>query len=409
MKNQLVLLRRFREDQRGSIAILFCLSLLAICFGAGVSIDYSRAGNARTVLQSALDAAVLMAGKEALATGKKATPASVKRSILANLKPEDHYLANNITVSQSGTDLVANATANIKLAFGSIIGKDTIPIGVRASVPLGSNRLEIALVLDSTGSMGRLGKMDALKKAAIDLVDFLSLSQKSGTEIAFGIVPFSTQVRVPITYSSADWIDFKSSEPNPRHNTNRADWDGCIMDRDKPNNTNTKKPTPGKSQEAQPAQKCSTPNLQTVLPITINAGIVKAKINSLVAEGNTNTTIGMAWGYNILTKGNPLSEGVSTSGNKPTQAIVFLTDGLNTADRFDQPSSMMDVDMAELCRTAKSGNIRVFTIRVIEGNDVLLQNCASNPEDFYKVNEAAGLLTAFKSIAEKLMTLRLSS
>jgi hypothetical protein len=39
----------------------------------------------------------------------------------------------------------------------------------------------------------------------------------------------------------------------------------------------------------------------------------------------------------------------------------------------------------------------------------LLQDCASNPADFYKVNEASGLFAAFKSIAEKLMTLRLSS
>jgi Flp pilus assembly protein TadG len=409
MKKTVKLATGFRDNQRGSVVIMFSLSLVAICLAVGVAVDYSRSSNARTTVQSALDAAVLIAGKEALATGKKATPDSIRTTMLSNLKAQDQSLAKEISVTQSDTELLVIATGDVKLAFGGVIGKEKIEFTTRASVPLASSRLEVALVVDSTGSMGRLGKMEALKKASVDLIDFLALSQRTGTEISYGIVPFSTQVRVPTTFGSADWIDFRTSEPNPKLNANRTDWDGCIMDRDKPNNTKVSKPTPGRSEEKQPAQNCTSTGLQPILPLTNNTNTVKARINSLVADGNTNTTIGMAWGYNILTPGNPMGDGASTSGNKPVQAIVFLTDGLNTADRFEQPSSAMDLDMAELCRTAKTSKIRVFTIRVVEGNDALLQDCASNPADFYKVNEASGLFAAFKSIAEKLMTLRLSS
>jgi Flp pilus assembly protein TadG len=409
MKRLLKLSRRFRHNQSGNIAILFCFSLTLLCFAAGAAVDYSRASNSRTALQSAVDAAILVAGKDALTSGQRASVDSIKRLMLSNLKPENFYLVDRVDVTQSGTELVVNASASVKLAFRGVVGKDTTEVGVSASVPLGSRRLEIVFALDSTGSMAALGKMDALKKAATDLVDILTQSQKAGTEVAFGVVPFTTQVRVPVGFAYADWIDFKTTDPNPVMNANRADWDGCIMDRDKPNNTKSIKPTPNKPDEAFPAQKCTSPNLQTILPITTNTFAVKAKINSLIAEGNTNTTIGLAWAYNLLTAGNPLSDGTSSSSNAPMQAIVFLTDGLNTADRFSQPPAMMDQDMAELCKNAKSPKIRVFTIKVIEGNEALIKGCASKPEDFYTVNEASGLYDAFRSITNKLTTLRLSS
>ena len=117
----------------------------------------------------------------------------------------------------------------------------------------------------------------------------------------------------------------------------------------------------------------------------------------------------MVWGYNTLTPLNPMSNGAATSARTVIRTMVFLTDGLNTADRFGQPTASMDADMRELCRKAKTPDIRVFTVRVIQGNDALLQDCASNPGDFYPVDAAAGLHAAFKAIAAKLMSLRLSS
>jgi Flp pilus assembly protein TadG len=59
------LVRNFRSDTKGNVAIIFGLLLIPVIGFAGAAIDYSRANSARAALQSALDAAALMLAKEA--------------------------------------------------------------------------------------------------------------------------------------------------------------------------------------------------------------------------------------------------------------------------------------------------------------------------------------------------------
>jgi von Willebrand factor type A domain len=251
--------------------------------------------------------------------------------------------------------------------------------------------------------------MSALKSAANDMIDTLSGNQKVGTRISFAIVPFATQVRVDTSLRFADWLDFRTGNVNPAHDTDRLTWDGCIMDRDKPNNTRKDAPDTARREELFPAQNCQYAGLQTVMALTQDTNAAKAKIAALTPTGNTNTTIGLAWGYNVLMRANPLGGNASPAANRTARIIVFLTDGQNTEDRFAQSPALMDADMRALCTSARSSDVRVFTIRVIDGNDSLLRDCASVPGDYYTTSDSDGIRAAFRSIASKLMTLRLSS
>ncbi len=56
---------RFRADQRGNIAVIFAISILPILGLIGAAVDYTRANNARSALQSALDTTSLMISKDA--------------------------------------------------------------------------------------------------------------------------------------------------------------------------------------------------------------------------------------------------------------------------------------------------------------------------------------------------------
>jgi Flp pilus assembly protein TadG len=403
-------LTRIKTDERGSVAIAFGLSLTAILACSGVAMDYSRASNAKTSLQSALDSAVLQAGKSVLATGQKVTVAEIRRSMRNYLSADDAALVKTIEVVQTGTKLEVKASSSVKSLFGTFTGQEKIPVMAQASIPIGSTRLEIALVLDSTGSMNNLGKMAALKVAANELVDTVSAAKTAGSEVAFAVVPFASQVRLPVNNVNASWMDFRSGQLNAAENAIKATWNGCVMDRDKPYNTSKTKPTPGKPEEAYPAvQTCKWSNLQPISGLDTNIAAVKGRIDALIPDGNTNTTIGLAWGNNVLTPGSPMGDGSSTVAGRAIRMMVFLTDGLNTEDRFAQTPAQMDADMRELCRNSKAGNIRIFTIRVIEGNEPLLQDCASNPGDYYRVDNAAGLYSAFREIASKMTKLRLSS
>jgi Flp pilus assembly protein TadG len=400
---------RFLRNQRGGVAVMFSLAITTILGAVGAAHDYSQASNTRTALQGALDAAMLMAGRDALEKGSVIRREDFIRLMQANLPPHLQAMAEGIVLKQTDMRLSASLSTIVSNRFASVLGMPTSAIGIDASVPIGGNRLEVALVLDSTGSMADLGKMEALKLSAKNLIDTLVANQPPGSELALSVVPFGTQVRVATSYDSAEWIDFRKGNANPKHDATPIGWDGCIMDRDKPYNKKKDKPTNGKKDEAHPAQNCAVPTLQAILPLTTSTATARAKIDALVPGGNTNTIIGMAWGYNVLTPGNPLSDGAAPASRRPVRALVFLTDGLNTEDRFPQPTAAMDADMRDLCKSAATADIRVFTIRVVEGNDALLKDCASSPGDFYSTSDSAGLLKVFQSIAGKLMRLRLSS
>ena len=61
-----------------------------------------------------------------------------------------------------------------------------------------------------------------------------------------------------------------------------------------------------------------------------------------------------------------------------------------------------------MCANAKADNIRIYTIRVINGNQTLLKNCATKPDMYYEVTQASQLDSVFTSIAQKLANLRIA-
>ena len=63
---------------------------------------------------------------------------------------------------------------------------------------------------------------------------------------------------------------------------------------------------------------------------------------------------------------------------------------------------------AAVCDNIKKAKIKLFTVRVIEGNLGLLQGCASASNMFYDVQVASQLTSVFASIAASLSGARLS-
>jgi hypothetical protein len=121
----------------------------------------------------------------------------------------------------------------------------------------------------------------------------------------------------------------------------------------------------------------------------------------------TNVTIGMAWGWHALTASEPFTQG-QTVKNDVEKVLILLTDGLNTANRFTTNPAQIDKRTETVCDNVKKAKIRVFTVRVIEGNVDLLRNCASAPNMFYDVQVASELKEVFTSIAASLSGARLA-
>ena len=142
------------------------------------------------------------------------------------------------------------------------------------------------------------------------------------------------------------------------------------------------------------------------MPLSADWTALHSKVDAMTPTGNTNVTIGMAWAWQTLSPVAPM--------NAPEpeldldKVIVLLTDGQNTQNRFTSSTSSIDSRTEKVCTNAKAANIKVYTVRVIDGNASLLRGCATKPEMYYDVDEAAQLNSVFASIAQNLANLRIS-
>ena len=94
--------------------------------------------------------------------------------------------------------------------------------------------------------------------------------------------------------------------------------------------------------------------------------------------------------------------------------IILLTDGTTrnpgrtrTTPR-SRPRTAIDARTKLTCDNVKQADIKLYTIRVIDGNADLLRNCATNPTMYYDVQDASQLNVVFNTIASNLASLRLA-
>ena len=67
----------------------------------------------------------------------------------------------------------------------------------------------------------------------------------------------------------------------------------------------------------------------------------------------------------------------------------------------------MDARTLTTCTNIKTAGIRIYTIRVIDGNEDMLRSCASDPSMYYDVQTASQLTSVFNSIGATLAKLHL--
>jgi Flp pilus assembly protein TadG len=399
---------RFAVDTRGGIAIIFALLLIPVMGLVGAAVDYSRAAHAHTDLQAAVDAAALAAGKIALEQNRREVRREAREVFDAIFQRNDRVRVTDFSVTREDDILTVEARARVPMMFADALDKKRMHIAATASVPTTQMGLELVLVLDNTGSMAVLGKMHALKQAAKDLIDTIQKASTSA-HASIAIVAFNSQVAVGATHRDASWLRFTPGGPEPVLKVDKAAWTGCISDRDKPHDVRDTLPTGGQPDILYPAALCQYPDppLLPIKPLSRDFAGLKLAIDAMNPAGNTNTQIGLAWGLAMLTPGAPLS--TAQPPKKHLQkTIVFLTDGLNTQNRWTTDPVQIDGRTSRVCEEIKAAKINLYTVRVIEGNETLLRNCASDPTMYYPVRHASELSEVFKKIAGEITTPRLS-
>jgi Flp pilus assembly protein TadG len=436
--------RRFFKQDRGNVAVIFALSAVPIISFVGAAIDYTRANAARSSMQAALDSAALMLSKDlssgVINSSQVSTSATAYFNALYNNKDAQNVSVMSTYTPASGTapnKVQLDGSGQITTDFMRVAGFPNMNFSVSSTTQWGNVRMRVALVLDNTGSMAQFGKMPAMQSAAADLVDQLSKLATVNGDIYVSIVPFAKDVNMGASNYNATWIDWSlwdAANGTCSNNTyksqsscvaagktwtpkNHNTWTGCFTDRNQDYDTLNTTPTNTNTSTLFPAQQYSycksgsSPYLETIMPLSYDWAGLKSKINAMMPTGNTNQGIGLAWGWQTLSTGDPFNAPAKESGYVYKDAIVLLSDGLNTQNRWYTNASQIDARQMILCDNAKAANITLYTIQVNTDGDptsAVLQYCASGASNFYLVTSASQTASVFKDIATKLSMLHVA-
>ena len=443
---------RFAGANEGNIAILFGIAVIPIIGFVGAAVDYTRANSARSSMQSALDSTALMLAKDLTAGTITTSEISTKadayfKALYTNPEAKSVTITASYTQnSGNGSTILVSGSGAIDTTFMRVAGFPTMDFKTGSTSAWGNVRMRVAMALDVTGSMQNDGKMPAMQDAAKSLVDQLSKLAKDNGDIYISIIPFAKDVNLGTSYVNESWIDWSLWDTQSATNTwgtcskpsytkrtdcknngktwtpDRSKWTGCVTDRDKNYDTMNTPPTSSNAPTMVVAEEYNSycksgnnPYVGKIVPLSYDWAMLKTEIGKLQPTGNTNQGIGMAWAWLTLGVGVvPFNAPAKDTANYEYQdAIVLLSDGLNTQNRFTSTASEIDARQKILCANAKAApyGITIYTVQVNTGGDaesVVLKECASSTDKFYHIKSAGETASVFNSIGQSLAKLRVA-
>lgn len=218
------LLKQLSLDEEANFSIFAAIAMVPLVLAVGVAIDFSSISNRRSELQNALDSAALAVAREGDTISDREA-IEIARSFLAANFRIGH---GDLNVIRTGTRVTVEATARQDLNFAGVLGYEDWSISASSSADVAFNRYEIALVLDTTGSMAG-GKLTAMKDAVLGLVDTMASQIEDTEKLKFAVVPFANFVNVGGHHgpefkkngkvknkTGAAWLDLKGEADFPQ-------------------------------------------------------------------------------------------------------------------------------------------------------------------------------------------------
>ncbi|RUU80297.1 TadE/TadG family type IV pilus assembly protein [Mesorhizobium sp. M7A.F.Ca.MR.362.00.0.0] len=415
----------FARDRGGNFAVLFGLSASVLALAAGFSVNVSQLYNARSSLQSVVDAAVTSTARDLTtgATNEADADTSVQAFLDANsqagILQADQIVLDRLIVDRTAKTVQADAHVDVALYF-PIFGTGDMKRVTASTTALYSDKtVEVAMMLDVTKSMVKRGKVDKigdLKAAAKNAV--LTMLQKQDPQnprIRVAIVPYASGVNAgklaeniyaekqgsselpPVAGSPllvaktgknllpsfSDYISIVGAAmPRPDNcATERKDKNGnADMSADGPDTVRTDRN--GKKYYALVNRddhlgggmnRC--PGAE-VIPLTADSDALLESIEDFQSDGYTAGAIAIQWTYYMLSpqwrtaiRNAGLGKGASDADPKKIAKVaILMTDGqFNTAfagagDRYNSQGNLARGNAETLCENMKNDGIEIFTI-----------------------------------------------
>ena len=417
--------KSYKQNEKGTFAVLSAILLPCIIIAAGCALDLSRLLAAKTEAQGSLDAAVLAA-----AVAGRSEDSELKEIVINFLEGQRPGLSGAISLvkfnrSRNPNVLSASASGTLTTTFMKFVNIKELTFSITAEAKWATEQtIEVAMVLDNTWSMNG-EKLQALKKAATELVSVLEKNKEPGGILKIGLVPYADYVNVGLYNRFRSWIsvpeevtterscewkntaricergEYKSCSRTVDGVTERYDctpyrcemrnvmpyercvggekfsWYGCVGSR----TSGTLRLTDESPRDRYPGILSPTKNcLDPIIPLTsvlneVRSGIVNMVVQVGAYKPSTYIPAGLIWGVNILSPTRPFEEGLAydDDNRRPRKVLVLMTDGANTMKLDQSTGKHLDTsnadelsktysDMQSICLYAQSKKIDVYTV-----------------------------------------------
>ena len=407
-------LRNYAADESGAALVFLAATMVVLVGAAGLAFDAGRGYMVNARLSQAVDAAALAGGRSLTIGGGGDYVAQITKYFDANF-PEGYLGAAvsepDVSVNSDGDQITVAATASIPTTLMRVLAIQNVEVSSSATVNRTVKGLEVAMVLDNSGSM-RGGKLADLKDSSKLLLDILYGDNDSVEDLYVALVPFTARANV---------TGFPSVHPVSPPDPDLV----CLNPRWAPHDTNDSSPIDAPFSHYSGPQAPPKPEYADnicprapVLPLVESKSAVKVAIDAMAAKGCTRYDIGSVWGWRTLSpewrtfwENNTLP--LDYDEPQMEKAIIVMTDGANTPNCAGDPLSKAQTEakFAQQCQAMKDAGVVIYTI-TFQLNDpntnTLFEDCASGAERYFKSPSGEELELAFTTIANDLSTLRLT-
>jgi Flp pilus assembly protein TadG len=324
-------LQKFAADESGSILQMAGLSIIPLMLAAGVAIDTSRINYTHQKLAAGLDAGALAA---AAMIGKSTDEKKVeaRRYLDNNFLNGDKATIESFELTENDNEVFVQATARLPMSVMKAVGKNYADITLTSTIVKDGSSVEVALVLDNTGSMAPY--MTTLKSAANEFLDTVLDKQPVAPYYArAAVIPYNRAVNLGTSANAARGaVPSSTSFTIFDGNVKSGDLTNCVSER-----TGTAKYTDA-SVASNPVGPVYIPsgsgnpcNISEVKGLTSAKEGLQTAVNAMTAGGSTAGQVGVAWGWYMVSPNFGLYPDGATPAPYGTaklrKIVVLMTDG----------------------------------------------------------------------------------
>lgn len=411
------------RDTRANVAAIFAVLAFPLLIAVAATIDTARHVAANRHVQLAADAATL-AGAQALADDELSNQ-DVEDIITASFHANSRFSRTDLSCSKidpfvaredDGVDL--DVECAMPRIFGNLFGMPASMSVSRYSYSEHSSpTLDLALMLDMSGSMNNDGRLAAAKAGAKALISTL-ITEASGTRVQIALIPYGDAVNAGV------WGNRAQGHADDNDDDNDGDR-VCVSHRENPSSMFLDDlPQEDHYVGDRAGAFCREP---MIVPLTPDADLLNTAIDNLAANSlGTAGHLGIAWSWYAIT-----SEWASIwpeetkprNNNHPRalKAVVVMTDGIFNRHHdyggrraYTQSAS----DMMALCSEMLDNDVTIYVIGLsVEnpthgwvdddwledyGPDTVLSTCADEPSRLFRPDSSDELVPLYEAIAKKL-------